>query len=133
MELKSPKTKKKSVEKVMSWKKMIRAPLIMLLLLGTSTCDSDSDIDVDIPISNSTYSHQVKWRHRPELRQPHNSSVYLNKKDRQILSDIKFLRRHLNKEILNFVMTDVLMDGEVENRIHYNGITAKETSVSADG
>nr|ADV76084.1 hypothetical protein AX11 [Biston betularia] len=53
--------------------------------------------------------------------------------DKEKLSEIRYLRRHLNKDIVNFVMSDVLMDGEVENRVHFNGITAKETYVGADG
>lgn len=134
MELKSPKTKKKStLEKVMSWKKLFRAPIILLLLLGTSSCDSDSESDIDIPVSNSSYriNSSIKWRHRHELKQP-NCTV-LDYKEKHILSDIRYLRRHLNREVVNFVMTDMLVDGEVENRIHYNGITAKETSVGGDG
>ncbi|XP_041988905.1 uncharacterized protein LOC121740301 isoform X2 [Aricia agestis] len=129
MELKSVKKKKSTAEKVMSWKKMFRAPILILLLLGTSSCDSDSE--TDIPISNSTRIHPIKWRHRHEHKHP-NCTV-LDYKDKHTLSDIRYLRRHLNREIVNFVMTDVLTDGEVENRIHYNGITAKETSVGADG
>nr|CAD7459524.1 unnamed protein product [Timema tahoe] len=34
-------------------------------------------------------------------------------------------------KIKNFIATDALYDGEQEKRIHYNGVTAKETSVSA--
>lgn len=30
----------------------------------------------------------------------------------------------------NFLLTDYLADGEMERRINYNGITAKETSIS---
>lgn len=33
----------------------------------------------------------------------------------------------------NFVMTDNLPDGEKEMRIHFNGVTAKETSVGNNG
>lgn len=33
----------------------------------------------------------------------------------------------------NFVMTDNLPDGEKEIRIHFNGVTAKETSVGNNG
>jgi len=33
-------------------------------------------------------------------------------------------------KIHNFISTDALYDGEQERRIHYNGITAKETAVS---
>lgn len=33
-------------------------------------------------------------------------------------------------KIRNFIATDNLYDGEGERRIHYNGITAKETSVT---
>ncbi|XP_045505742.1 uncharacterized protein LOC123702130 isoform X1 [Colias croceus] len=134
MELKSPKAKKKSsVSRLVSWKKLFSTPILILLLLGSTSCDTDSDSsdidsgdidsrqsDIDIsgvPISNFTHKH----RHG------------IDNRDRKTLSDIKYLRRHLNKEILNFVMTDVLVDGEVENRIHYNGVTAKETFVGSDG
>ncbi|CAG4959131.1 unnamed protein product [Colias eurytheme] len=135
MELKSPKAKKKSsVSRLVSWKKLFSTPILILLLLGSTSCDTDSDSsDVDsgdidsrqsdidmsagVPISNFTHKH----RHG------------IDNRDRKTLSDIKYLRRHLNKEILNFVMTDVLVDGEVENRIHYNGVTAKETFVGSDG
>ena len=36
-------------------------------------------------------------------------------------------------KIHNFISTDALYDGEEERRIHYNGITAKETAVSTVG
>jgi hypothetical protein len=36
-------------------------------------------------------------------------------------------------KIHNFISTDALYDGEQERRIHYNGITAKETAVSTVG
>ncbi|CAK1554403.1 unnamed protein product [Leptosia nina] len=122
MELKSPKAKKKSsVTRFVSWKKLFGTPILILLLLGSTSCDSDSDSDIVVPNSNATHRH----RHATDKRQID--------KDRKTLSDIRFLRRNLNKEILNFVMTDVLIDGEVENRIHYNGVTAKETYVGANG
>lgn len=34
------------------------------------------------------------------------------------------------KKIHNFISTDALYDGEQERRIHYNGVTAKETAVN---
>ncbi|XP_037299321.1 uncharacterized protein LOC115452722 isoform X3 [Manduca sexta] len=112
MELKSPKAKKKSnIAKLVSWGKMFRTPLLILFLLGTTSCEDDGEV---APFS-------------PHLRHRHGNETIKNK-----ITEIKHLRRHLNKEILNFVMTDHLMDGEAENRVHYNGITAKETYV-ADG
>ena len=36
-------------------------------------------------------------------------------------------------KIHNFISTDALYDGEQERRIHYKGITAKETAVSTAG
>ncbi|XP_012546102.1 uncharacterized protein LOC101744895 isoform X1 [Bombyx mori] len=120
MELKTPKAKKKSnLAKLISWGRMFRTPLLILFLLGTTNCHDDSDIDVSEP------SH---LRHKHNHIQPNVNETIKNK-----LSDIKYLRRHLNKEIVNFVMTDYLVDGEIENRVHYNGITAKETYVGSDG
>ncbi|CAH4034537.1 uncharacterized protein LOC123718062 isoform X3 [Pieris brassicae] len=110
MELKSPKAKKKTTSKLVSWKKLFSTPILILLLLGSTSCDIDSDTDVDTDV-----------RHTDK------------RIDRQVLSDIRYLRRNLNKDVLNFVMKDVLIDGEVENRIHFNGITAKETFVGANG
>ncbi|XP_045782209.1 uncharacterized protein LOC123878878 isoform X2 [Maniola jurtina] len=134
MELKSPKAKKK-LPPVLSWKKMLRTPILLLLLLGSINCDSDSDsdVDIDIEMSNSTHrlnSFKLRHRHGPMPNTKSNGTVVDNKR---ILSEIRYLRRHLNKEMVNFVMTDVLVDGEIENRIHFNGVTAKETFVSADG
>ncbi|XP_068625969.1 uncharacterized protein [Battus philenor] len=124
MELKSPKAKKKSKH---AWRKILETPLLLLLLLGTSSCDIDvSDIDAPVKFdsaNSSVLNGHLRLRHR--RFQPNGSD--------KILSDIKYLRRHLNKEIVNFVMMDVLVDGEMEKRIHYNGITAKETSVGGDG
>ncbi|CAH2101450.1 unnamed protein product [Euphydryas editha] len=121
MELKSPKAKKKSP---IAWKKMFRTPALLLLLLGSINCDIDSDLNLEY--SNSSYRQSdFKLRHRHVFNES-----YI---DKQVLSDIKYLRRHLNRAIVNFVMTDVLVDGEVENRIHYDGVTAKETYVGADG
>lgn len=34
---------------------------------------------------------------------------------------------------MNFIITNYLSDGEIERRIHFNGITAKETLVSNSG
>ncbi|XP_045489676.1 uncharacterized protein LOC111000927 isoform X2 [Pieris rapae] len=110
MELKSPKAKKKTTTKLVSWKKLFSTPILILLLLGSTSCDIDSDIDIDADV-----------RHTDK------------RIDRRVLSDIRYLRRNLNKDVLNFVMKDVLIDGEVENRIHFNGITAKETFVGANG
>lgn len=114
MELKSPKAKKKSPVNV-TWKKMLRTPVLLLLLLGSINCDSE-----DVDISKNFSDEKIRHRSR-------------NVSDVQSLNDIRYLRRHLNREIVNFVMTDFLIDGEVENRVHYNGVTAKETLVGADG
>ncbi|XP_050676621.1 uncharacterized protein LOC126973404 isoform X1 [Leptidea sinapis] len=124
MELKTPKAKKKSpIDRVMSWKKLFRAPILILLLLGSTTCDNDSDSD-DFDIdTNVTHIRHHAFR---------NASG-MDHRDRKLLSDIKYLRRHLNREIVNFVVRDVLVDGEIENRIHFNGVTAKETSVGENG
>ncbi|XP_039762301.1 uncharacterized protein LOC120635370 isoform X2 [Pararge aegeria] len=133
MELKSPKAKKK-IPTDLSWKKMLRTPVLLLLLLGSINCDSDSDSDVDIDIETSNSTHRLsnyKLRHRHGPIQPKSNNTLV--KDKHILSDIRYLRRRLNKEMVNFVMTDYLVDGEIENRIHYNGVTAKETFVGADG
>lgn len=40
---------------------------------------------------------------------------------------------HQNNSPLNFVITNVLSDGEIERRIQFNSITAKETLVSKSG
>ncbi|XP_045540965.1 uncharacterized protein LOC106709712 isoform X2 [Papilio machaon] len=127
MELKSPKAKKKTSK--ISWKKLFRSPILLLLLLGTSSCDNDvvtSDIDGDVKFDSSNSTNGLRIRHMHI--QPAN--VTFNK---QVLSDIKYLRRHLNRETINFIMKDYLVDGEVEVRVHYNGITAKETSVGVNG
>ncbi|XP_063836899.1 uncharacterized protein LOC135086062 isoform X1 [Ostrinia nubilalis] len=138
MELKSPKAKKKSsFAKLVSWGKMFRAPILMLFLLGSTSCDDSDSSDELVPLvpkSNITNSNnflnEPKWRHKHTHVLP---NVNVSFSDKEVLSDIRYLRRRLNKEIVNFVMTDFLVDGEVENRIHFNGITAKETSVGADG
>lgn len=38
-----------------------------------------------------------------------------------------------NSKVHNFLSMDTLTDGEVERLVHFNGITAKETSVIAKG
>uniref|UniRef100_A0A2A4JUN0 Phospholipase A2 n=1 Tax=Heliothis virescens TaxID=7102 RepID=A0A2A4JUN0_HELVI len=123
MELKSPKAKKKSsIAKLISWGRMFKTPLLILFLLGTTNCERESEVtelDSNFKIQTFEGSH---------LRHRHN-----NETDRNKMSEIKYLRRHLNRDIVNFVMTDYLIDGEVENRVHYNGVTAKETYVGADG
>lgn len=127
MELKTPKAKKKSnVARLITWSKMFRTPLLILFLLGTSSCDEPESTD-DVPISNITF-----FKEHSRLRHNHIQPSF-NLSNSDILSDIKYLRRHLKREIVNFVMTDVLVDGEIENRVHYNGITAKETFVGIDG
>ncbi|XP_049883372.1 uncharacterized protein LOC126378908 isoform X1 [Pectinophora gossypiella] len=126
MELKSPKAKKKAVSRLITWSKMFRIPILILFLLGTSNCDSENDELSNFELSNLSNATFKVNRHRHSHIQPVNDT-------RHVLSDIKYLRRRLNKEIVNFVMTDVLVDGEVENRVHYNGITAKETYVGTYG
>ncbi|XP_061725899.1 uncharacterized protein LOC133531601 isoform X2 [Cydia pomonella] len=125
MELKTPKDKKiSSFTKLLSRGKMFRIPILILFLLGSTSCD-DSEDEFQFQIQNSNLQNTSLMEH--SHRHGRNTSV---KKD---LSDIKYLRRHLNREIVNFVMTDYLVDGEVENRVHYNGVTAKETYVGANG
>lgn len=125
MELKPPKAKKKSsIAKLISWGKMLKTPLLILLLLGSTNCENDNDIDIDSDISKVKESHA---RHR------HTHSILPNVSIVNKISEIRYLRRHLNKDILNFVMTDYLVDGEVENRVHFNGISAKETYVGENG
>nr|XP_049704141.1 uncharacterized protein LOC110382501 isoform X2 [Helicoverpa armigera] len=134
MELKSPKAKKKSsIAKLISWGRMFKTPLLILFLLGTTNCERESevteldsnfksevtDLDSNFKIQTFEGSH-LRYRHK-------------NETDRNKMSEIKYLRRHLNRDIVNFVMTDYLIDGEVENRVHFNGVTAKETYVGADG
>ncbi|XP_063390707.1 uncharacterized protein LOC134676270 isoform X1 [Cydia fagiglandana] len=127
MELKTPKDKKiSSFTKLLSRGKMFRIPILILFLLGSTSCDDREDeFQFQIQNSNSELQNTSLMEH--SHRHGRNTSV---KKD---LSDIKYLRRHLNREIVNFVMTDYLVDGEVENRVHFNGITAKETYVGANG
>ncbi|KPI99212.1 hypothetical protein RR46_05396 [Papilio xuthus] len=125
MELKSPKAKKKSSK--ISWKKMFRSPILLFLLLGTSSCDNEVTSDINGTVKFDT-SNNTNLRLRHMHMQPANVTY-----DKHVLSDIKYLRRHLNREIINFIMTDYLVDGEVEIRVHYNGITAKETSVGVNG
>lgn len=130
MELKSPKAKKKSsIAKLISWGRMFRMPLLILFLLGTTNCknDSDSPVEMDALKTHSNFERE-HLRHRHSAIHPYANYTVKNK-----LSDIKFLRRHLNKEIVNFIMTDYLVDGEVENRVHYNGVTGKETYVGENG
>ncbi|XP_026746056.1 uncharacterized protein LOC113507395 isoform X2 [Trichoplusia ni] len=123
MELKSPKAKKKSsIAKLISWGRMFKTPLLILFLLGTTNCERESEVtelDSNFKMQSFDSGH---------LRHKHRNDTEKNK-----ISEIKYLRRHLNRDIVNFVMTDVLVDGEVENRVHYNGVTAKETYVGADG
>ncbi|XP_047039105.1 uncharacterized protein LOC124643995 isoform X2 [Helicoverpa zea] len=123
MELKSPKAKKKSsIAKLISWGRMFKTPLLVLFLLGTTNCERESEVtelDSNFKIQTFEGSH-LRHRHK-------------NETDRNKMSEIKYLRRHLNRDIVNFVMTDYLIDGEVENRVHFNGVTAKETYVGADG
>ncbi|XP_063371245.1 uncharacterized protein LOC134659515 isoform X2 [Cydia amplana] len=127
MELKTPKDKKiSSFAKLLSRGKMFRIPILILFLLGSTSCD-DTEDEFQFQIQNSNSELQNTSLMEHSHRHGRNTSV---KKD---LSDIKYLRRHLNREIVNFVMTDYLVDGEVENRVHYNGITAKETYVGANG
>lgn len=38
--------------------------------------------------------------------------------------------RSARTKIHNFLSTDALYDGEQERRVHYNGVTAKETAVT---
>ncbi|XP_026314349.1 uncharacterized protein LOC113226054 [Hyposmocoma kahamanoa] len=118
MEIKSPKIKKKSsMSRLVSWSKMFRTPILVVFLLGTSTCDTETDI-VD---------HANIVEHDTNIANKNYNSINKN-----VLSDMRYLRRNLNKQVVNFIMTDVLQDGEVENRIHFNGITAKETYVGSD-
>lgn len=142
MELKSPKAKKKSsFAKLVSWGKMFRTPILILFLLGSTSCDesesSDEVTQLSAPTSNFSNLEHKNLLQLERLRHRHTVHVQPNNNDsvseKEVLSDIKYLRRRLNKEIVNFVMRDYLVDGEVENRIHYNGITAKETFVGADG
>lgn len=123
MELKSPKAKKKSsIAKLISWGRMFKTPLLILFLLGTTNCERESEVT---EMDSNFKIQSFDGRH---LRHRHYNGTEKNK-----MSDIKYLRRHLNKQIVNFVMTDFLIDGEVENRVHFNGVTAKETYVGADG
>lgn len=108
----------------------------------TSILNSEYSEANVLNFSNSEHHH--RYRHnRVNLN---DDSVNLIKKpsitkqtsinfpiiNRNVLSDMRYLRRNLNKQVVNFIMTDVLQDGEVENRIHFNGITAKETYVGSD-
>ncbi|KAL4714725.1 hypothetical protein ACJJTC_002584 [Scirpophaga incertulas] len=139
MELKSPKAKKKtSFAKLLSRSKMLRAPLLMLFLLGSTSCDDHENDSSDIafaPKNDSIFKSSEQFLNHDRVRHKHTLRIQPNftASEREMLSDIKYLRRHLNKEIVNFVMTDFLVDGEIEHRIHYNGITAKETAVGVDG
>lgn len=180
MELKSPKAKKKP--RPMCWRRMLRTPLLLLVLLGTSSCDHGdvNDVietsDVDSSIGLRSFRHHNRssdftsdglvyfrgersgvsdvtlslgfregskhnntrgmsngrfdFMEAPRLR--HGASKPSNK-SWDVLSDVKYLRRHLNRAKINFVISDVLVDGEAETRVHYNGVTAKETSVGGDG
>ncbi|XP_037966654.2 uncharacterized protein LOC105391939 isoform X1 [Plutella xylostella] len=133
MELKTPKAKKKADSKVKMWGKMMRTPLFILFLLGSTSCDDKDELAEYTANKNYTITDSHRHRHRHIEAAVSLTARERNVTAREVLSDIKFLRRHLNKEIVNFVMTDSLVDGEMENRIHYNGVTAKETFVGADG
>ncbi|CAH2062355.1 unnamed protein product, partial [Iphiclides podalirius] len=171
MELKSPKAKKKP--RPMCWRRILRTPLLLLVLLGTSSCDHGDVDDVTdgdviqrpgvfraagrVMHNSSDVMPSTRLRHishsfglgafregrrnssdvtsdrfggfkeRPRLRHSRPNSSW------DSLSDVKYLRRNLNREKINFVVYDELVDGETETRVHYDGVTAKETSVGGEG
>ncbi|PZC71298.1 hypothetical protein B5X24_HaOG213670 [Helicoverpa armigera] len=134
MELKSPKAKKKSsIAKLISWGRMFKTPLLILFLLGTTNCERESEVteldsNFKSEVTDLDSNFKIQTFEGSHLRHRHKNETERNK-----MSEIKYLRRHLNRDIVNFVMTDYLIDGEVENRVHFNGVTAKETYVGADG
>lgn len=102
-------------------------PLILSLNISTPEQYASDKLAPGLEVSNSSFD--IDSDITAHLRHRHHRV----RSEKEKLSEIRYLRRHLNKEIVNFVMSDVLMDGEVENRVHFNGITAKETYVGADG
>lgn len=136
MESRLPKAKRKSVANIKLFDILLQPPLLLFLLLlfiiGTTSCESNEqtlELFHSVPNFNLTDfpfndNGDSRWR---------NDSLSLKKKYRSTLSDIRYLRRHLNREIVNFIMRDTLVDGEIENRVHFNGITAKETYVGTNG
>lgn len=141
MELRSPKAKKKdSVARLKMWGQMLRVPLLIVFLMGTINCnDSDFlELTIDsVPSLNSNSTSSLtdfgQFKNGVDKWRGENETSIKNSDNRAVLSDIRYLRRHLNREIVNFIMTDTLVDGEIENRVHFDGITAKETYVGADG
>ncbi|GBP38230.1 hypothetical protein EVAR_18109_1 [Eumeta japonica] len=122
MELKSPKAKKKNAK---IWSKMLRPSVLVLFLMTAINCEGRASDHVD----RQGRGVATKWRHHAHR----NFKMNASDADGVVLSDVKYLREHINGEIVNFVMTDTLFDGEEEIRVHYGGVTAKETSVGRDG
>lgn len=92
--------------------------LLSLSLINLSTCIQDasnhnSETD-DLTIGNEDRS----YRRRSHARRHHGHHTNSN-------GDIVEPRHR------NFLLTDYLADGELERRINYNGVTAKETSIAS--
>jgi hypothetical protein len=90
---------------------------------ATSTTTSTAS-GVTTPVSQRSGKHHHLHHHHHEDHQQTEES-----KDGVSGSGGGGRGRHSIK-IHNFISTDALYDGEQERRIHYNGVTAKETSVS---
>lgn len=96
--------------------------LFMVNLCLTSLCSCAQDafsssqsngiIDDNINIKTWTRPHQKR----------HNGHA-ITQEDNDFSQPLP--RRHKN-----FILIDYLKDGEMERRINYNGVTAKETSIS---
>lgn len=75
--------------------------------------------------SSSTYqsfgSHLKRHHHKYGLDDINEENNMINDID------------SLNRKFTNFLLIDYLNDGEMERRISFNGITAKETSIANSG
>lgn len=112
--------------------------MAIIILLVTTVCTADkstfasSALDNDLILAddyairnqNDRTFHPRRHRHRHHPLHSQPSDNLLNSDD-ESTDDIVFQTRYKN-----FLLTDYLADGEMEQRINFDGITAKQTSIS---
>lgn len=88
---------------------------------------SNDDIHDYNDVGGDNSESNTRRRKNAQSTPNESSSSLSDADDQREIDDVS------NNHPLNFLITNYLSDGEIERRIHFNGITAKETLVSNSG
>lgn len=107
----------------------IKSSIFFMVLTIFELCSSVPNLPIE---SYSLKNNKLTENSKQLLRNDDDDIKFSDKSATKQLNDRSMIDQSRTNDIdhPNFLLTNYMSDGEIERRIHFNGITAKETLVS---